>query len=213
MEKIKQKKVWVLSLALLLALAVVLAVIFLGKPPKTNKVPDQTTPTSQTSQTTPTSAPTQTSPTSPTEEIPIRGTLPADKPALVVNGKAVKAGDKRVEVIVDVVNNPGILGIDFDLYYDDSVMTLVDAQSALNLEGCVYTPAAYFKNPTTFLWDFQDATWTQDGTVLKLYFDIAADAPAGKHEIKILYSYGNIFDADFEAIDLGVKNGNITISE
>jgi hypothetical protein len=27
-----------------------------------------------------------------------------------------------------------------------------------------------------------------------------------------MYSYGNIFDADGKAIDLGVKNGNISIS-
>ena len=34
----------------------------------------------------------------------------------------------------------------------------------------------------------------------------------GKYEIKIMYSYGNVFDTELEAIDLGVKNGSITIS-
>ena len=43
-------------------------------------------------------------------------------------------------------------------------------------------------------------------------FDIAEDAPAGKYEIKIMYSYGNILGAELQAVDLGVKNGNITIS-
>ena len=212
---IKQKKVLILSLVALLVLVVVIALVFIGNPPKTNKGTDPTNPTGQTAatnqtgQTNPTS---QTAPTSPTEGIPIRGTIPADKPALVVKGTKAKAGDKQVEVIIDVVNNPGILGMDFDLYYDDSVMTLKEAKSLLDLEGCVYTPAAYYKNPTTFLWDFQDANWTQDGSVLKLYFDIAEDAPVGKHEIKIMYSYGNIFDAEGKAVDLGVKNGNISIS-
>ena len=191
MQIMKQKKMLVLSVALLLVLAVVLAVVLVGNQNKPN---DSAALKEQ------------------TENIPIRGMIPADKPALVVNGATAEAGAKRVEVIIDVVNNPGILGMDFDLHYDESVMTLVEAQSLLELEGCEYTPAAYYKNPTTFLWDFQDANWTQDGSVLKLYFDIAENAPAGKYEIKIMYSYGNILGADLEAADLAVKNGNITIS-
>lgn len=147
-----------------------------------------------------------------TEEVYIRGTIPPTKPALVVEGTKAKAGDQKVEVIIHVENNPGILGMDYDLYYDDSVMTLVDAQSVLEKEGCEYTAPAYYKNPTTFLWDFQDANWVEDGAFLKLYFDIADDAPAGKYEIKIMYSYGNIMDADLQPIDFGVKNGNISIS-
>jgi hypothetical protein len=194
-----KKKVLILSLAVLLVLVVAIALVFIGNPPKTNNGADSTNPTGQTSPI-------------PTESIPIRGSIPADKPALVVKDTKAKAGDKQVEVMIDVVNNPGILGMDFDLYYDDSVMTLKDAKSLLDLEGCVYTPAAYYKSPTTFLWDFQDANWTQDGAVLKLYFDIAEDAPAGKYEIKIMYSYGNIFDADGKGVDLAVKNGNISIS-
>lgn len=146
------------------------------------------------------------------EEVHVRGTIPATKPALVVNGTTATAGEKQVEVIIDVTNNPGILGMDFDLYFDDTVMTLTDAQSLLTQEGCEFTPAAYYKNPTSFLWDFQDINWTEDGAILKLYFDIAQDAPAGNYEIKIMYSYGNIFDANFEPIDFGVKNGNISIS-
>ena len=147
-----------------------------------------------------------------TEEVPVRGTIPPTKPALVVNGAKAEAGARQVEVTVDVVNNPGILGMDFDLYFDDAVMTLTDAKSLLSLEGCEFTPPAYYKNPTTFLWDFQDVNWVRDGAILKLYFDIAEDAPVGNYEIKIMYSYGNIFDADLEAIDFGVKNGYISIS-
>ena len=141
-------------------------------------------------------------------------TMVADeKPTLVVERTRAKAGEKQVEITIEVKNNPGILGIDFDLFYDESVMTLVDAQSTLAADGYTYTEPAYFRNPTTFLWDSQDATWTQDGVFLKLYFDIADTAPAGDHEIKIMYSYGNIFDTDLEAIDIGVKNGHISITQ
>jgi hypothetical protein len=201
MGKWSKKKVLVLSLVLLAVLAVILTAVLLWKPGKSGAGAKSTEPSEQTED------------TEEIKDVPIRGEIPADKPALVVKGTKAKAGDKQVEVIVEVVNNPGILGMDFDLYYDDTVLTLTDAQSLLEIEGCEYTPAAYYKNPTTFLWDFQDPNWTQDGAVLKLCFDIAENAPAGKYEIKIMYSYGNILGAELQAVDLGVKNGNITISE
>lgn len=141
-------------------------------------------------------------------EVPI----PATKPTLIVEGTTAKAGDKGVEILVKTANNPGILGIDFDLYYDDTVLTLTDAQSVLELDGCIFTAPAYYKNPTSLLWDFQDANWTEDGAFLKLRFDVSDAASAGEYEIKIMYSYGDIFDADLEPIDFGVKNGTITIS-
>lgn len=138
-------------------------------------------------------------------------TVPVTKTSLIVDGATAKAGDNNVEVVIRLEKNPGILGVDFDLYYDDSVMNLVNAISELNMEGCVYTPPAYYRNPTSFLWDFQDLNWTEDGNVLKLYFDISDTAPAGEYEVKIMYSYGNIFDANFEPIDVGVRNGNISV--
>lgn len=150
-------------------------------------------------------------PQADTEQELTQATIPDTRPALIVKSVKAKAGDKNVEILVNVANNPGILGIDYDLYYDDSVMTLVNAESTLDLEGCVYTPPAYYRNPTTFLWDFQDANWTEDGAFLKLYFDISDTAPAGEYEIKIMYSYGNIFDEAFEPVDMAVKNGYISI--
>lgn len=182
-------------LALLLAIATLFAAAFAM--------------TACSSEEAPTSEPTAESASGPPQ---IRGTIPATKPALVVNSAKAKAGDKAVEVTIAMANNPGILGMDFDLYYDDTVLTLTDAQSLLVQEGCEFTPAAYYKNPTTFLWDFQDAGWAEDGAILKLCFNIADDAPAGKYEIRIMYSYGNIFDENLEPIDVGVKNGNISIS-
>ena len=135
------------------------------------------------------------------------------EPTLLIRKTKAKAGDKNVEVVVEVKNNPGILGIDFDLYYDDSAVTLVKAKSELNLEGCSYTPPSYYRNPTTFLWDFQTANWTEDGVFLKLYFDISETASVGEHEIKIMHSYRNIFDEDGTPINVQVKNAYIFVEE
>lgn len=132
---------------------------------------------------------------------------------LSVKGTTVKAGDKAVTVTVDISGNTGILGMDFDVYYDADVMTLVDAKSAIDDPGCVFTPPAYYRNPTSFLWDFQDAGWGSDGTILTLTFDISETAPAGEYEVKLMYSYGNIFDADANPIDVKVMDATITVEE
>ena len=139
--------------------------------------------------------------------------LQETRPTLIVGSTKAKAGDEGVEVMVQILRNPGILGMDFDIYYDETVMTLTDAQSELQVEGYVYTPPAYYRNPTTFLWDSQDANWTSDGVFLTLRFDIAEDAPAGNYEVKLMYSYGNIFDGNLESIDVAVRNSNISIGE
>lgn len=132
---------------------------------------------------------------------------------LTVNGTTAKAGDKGVTVTVDISGNTGILGMDFDVYYDDAVMTLVNAESCIDDPESVYTPPAYYRNPTTFVWELSDAGWTADGTILTLTFDIPETAPAGEHEVKLMYSYGNIFDADAEPIDVKVVNATITVEE
>lgn len=151
----------------------------------------------------------------PVESVPNDDVSDSDitEPTLMIRKAKANAGNKNVEVIIEIKNNPGILGIDFDLYYDDSAMTLVNANSELNLEGCSYTPPSYYRNPTTFLWDFQDANWIEDGVVLKLYFDISETASIGEHEIKIMYSYGNIFDANGTPIDVKVINSYISVEE
>lgn len=132
-------------------------------------------------------------------------------PTIIVQGSKAKAGDKKIEVVIKIKNNPGILGMDFDLYYDDTVMVLTNSQSLLDLTGCSFTSPAYYRNPTTFLWDFQDLNWTEDGEFLKLEFDITKNISPGEYDIKLMYSYGNIFDGNGEPLDIEVKNGHIII--
>ena len=143
-------------------------------------------------------------------------TLPSEEPqptVLKVEDIAAKAGDKNVAVTVSVTGNPGILGMDFDVYYDDSVAVLTDARSELDVPGHSYTAPAYFRNPTTFLWDFEDGNWNADETILTLFFDIAENAEPGAYEVKLMYSYGNIFDNNGDPINVDVTNAVITVLE
>lgn len=131
---------------------------------------------------------------------------------LEVSGANCKAGTKNLDITVSVKNNPCILGLDFEVYYDDSVMTLIKSESLINSDGANFTTPAYYRNPTVFVWDFQDATWKNDEIILKLTFDVSNVAEKGDYVVGIKYSYGNIFDENGEPLSVSVKTGTIHIS-
>ncbi len=130
---------------------------------------------------------------------------------MIVESNSANPGDKNVEINILFKNNPGILGMDFDLYYDDSVMMLVDAVSFVNTDGCVFTQPKKYHTPSTFLWDFQDDVWDEDGIILKLLFNISETAHSGSYVIEVKYSLGNIFDMDFNPIIIYTNNGVLNI--
>ena len=130
---------------------------------------------------------------------------------IIVENNSAKPGDKNVEINVLFKNNPGIFGMDFDLYYDESVMTLIDTVSFVDIDNCVFTQPKKYHTPTTFLWDFQDDVWDRDGLFLKLLFNISETAQSGDYAIEIKYSLGNIFDKDFNPIIIYANNGMLNI--
>jgi len=205
------------GLKIILSVLLLVAILTMGACGSNNDV-DDTNPTEETSgeqqkESTDGSEekkPDESKPDLPSENIPDSEPV---EPILIVKGTTAKIGAKAIEVLVEIKNNPGILGIDFDFYYDESALKLVNSKSTLDVDGCNYTPPAYYRNPTTFLWDFQDANWNDDRVILQLYFDILNTAAVGEYEIKIMYSYGNIFDADGIPIDIKVENARIRVEE
>lgn len=132
---------------------------------------------------------------------------------IIVESSSAKTGGKNVEINILFKNNPKIFGMDFDLYYDDSVMTLIDAISFIDTDGCVFTRPKKYRSPSTFLWDFQDEVWDKDGMFLKLIFNISETAQSGDYAIEIKYSMGNVFDKDFNPIIIYTENGVLNISD
>lgn len=132
---------------------------------------------------------------------------------IIVESSSAKIGGKNVEINILFKNNPGIFGMDFDLYYDDSVMTLIDAISFIDTDSCVFTRPKKYHSPSTFLWDFQDGFWVRDGVFLKLLFNISEAAQSGDYAIEVKYSLGNIFDKDFNPIIICTENGVLNISD
>ena len=106
---------------------------------------------------------------------------------IIVEDNSANPGDKNVEVNILFKNNPGIFGMDFDLYYDESVMTLTDTVSFIDTESCVFTQPKKYHTPSSFLWDFQDDVWDKDGVFMKLFFDISETAQSGEYIVGVIF--------------------------
>ena len=133
-----------------------------------------------------------------------------NQPMLTLTDASGKAGD-TVTVKINLEKNPGILGAIFSVSYDSSVLTLTSASNGVTAEGVKYTAPSRFKDPTTFVYDAMDPTWTADGTVLTLTFRIAASAPKGEYAVTLNYDPYDFFDANGDPIYFAVADATIEV--
>jgi len=132
-------------------------------------------------------------------------------PAFVLSDVEATAGAKGVAVTVAVKNNPGILGLEFDISYDDSVLTLVGAENGVTADGYGYTEPSRFKNPSHFVWDAMDCNWTQDGAFLTLLFDVSATAANGEYNVTLEFDPDYVYDGNGESIVFTVVNAAVKV--
>ena len=133
-----------------------------------------------------------------------------NQPVLTLTDASAKAGS-TVTVNVNLENNPGILGAIFSISYDSSVLTLTAASNGVTAEGVKYTAPSRFKDPTTFVYDAMDPTWTEDGKILTLTFRISADAAKGEYAVTLSYDPYDIFDANGDPIYFAVADATIEV--
>ncbi len=136
------------------------------------------------------------------------------EPTFVVGNVSANAGDTGVEVAVKVVKNPGILGMTMKLEYDDSVMTLVEAENGEAFAPLKMTPPKKYKSGCNFVWYADDLADEDvvDGDILVLTFDVLENAASGTYPVTVKYTDGNIFDVNLDPISVDIKNGVFTIS-
>jgi hypothetical protein len=92
------------------------------------------------------------------------------------------------------------------------IMELLKGSSNhVTASGVQFTKNAQYKNPTTFAWDSQDMTWTEDGVILTLYFSVSPTAAKGEYNITLTYEDGDIADGNFTPIDMAVINAVIKV--
>ena len=127
-----------------------------------------------------------------------------------------KAGD-TIPVIVDLKENPGILGAIFSLEYDENAMKLVDAEAGEAVsEVLTLTHSKELSSGAKFVLDGLELNSDdiKDGTLLVLYFELYLDATPGKrYPLNLTHKPGNVIDADLKPVNVVLSQGFIEIKE
>lgn len=127
-----------------------------------------------------------------------------------------KAGD-TIPVVVELRENPGLLGAILTLEYDESAMTLVDVENGEAVADVLtLTHSKEFASGMNFVWDGLelDSSDIKEGTMLVLYFELSSDAIPGKrYPLKLDYKSGSIIDEDLNKVNLMISQGFIEIEE
>ena len=134
------------------------------------------------------------------------------QPAFQVQVPTVSAKPgERVQTQIVLANNTGILAMLFDLTYDTTRLKLT------HVEDCGLVAGAMFGQhltdmPYKLLWNSASAeNFTQDGALVKLEFEVLADAPAGLAEIRLAYAQENVFDVNLKDVPIQVVNGGVEV--
>ncbi|MBO5042593.1 MAG: InlB B-repeat-containing protein [Clostridia bacterium] len=131
---------------------------------------------------------------------------------VMVNSTTAKVGDNTVEVVISLLDNPGIASMKFNVLYD----------SSLTLKAVAFDPAfgAYvtapepYANPQSISLISPLSDINASGKMVTLSFEISQDVTASELlSIAVQLDAENIFDSDFESIDFTAISGYVEITE
>lgn len=116
-----------------------------------------------------------------------------------------------VAVNITLQDNPGISSLKVDVHYDDTILTLTGVTFAAEFGAYVTAPEPY-TNPQTISFVSPLQTVNQNGLFATLNFTIAETAGDGVNcQITVTYNEDDVFDGDFENIDLVINPGSIQV--
>lgn len=136
-------------------------------------------------------------------------TASADGITVSVGNIAAQSGESVV-VPVTISGNTGIAGALFSVKYDSALtLTAVNAGEAFNT--LTFTkPGKLDANPINLTYDGQDAD-TTNGVIAYLTF--TAPEAAGVYPVEISYNMGDIYDQDFNDLELTLVNGAVAVTQ
>ena len=132
-------------------------------------------------------------------------------PTLTVFSDTVSAGTTKNELPVIISNNPGILGMNLKLEYDDSVITVTRVSVGDAMADLSFTKPAVYKNGCNLVFYGTEVAEIIDGEAFILRFDVADDAPAGTYIIKL--SGTDVKNTEKENVVLEFVTGVITVTD
>lgn len=135
--------------------------------------------------------------------------------SIFVQTAKAKPGQSDVPVSVSIEHNPGILGLELSVEYDEDAMTLRSAESGEAIKDALtMTHSKGYASGCVFAWDGVEvkAEDVKDGTILTLYFDITSDAKNGTYPITV-QSEGTAVNNDLQEVAVSIHDGNVTIEQ
>ena len=135
----------------------------------------------------------------------------SDDASQLVVSKAEATSGKKVDVPIEIKNNPGIAGAIIEVSFDER-LTLVSAKEGDAFASLDYTKPGKYSNPCKFSWDSESGMSVSDGTVVILTFSIPDNIKSGTTlEVNCKYRPGDIYDEDLEDVHLETVNGILTV--
>jgi len=149
------------------------------------------------------------------EDEQIKEAIETGNPTLVVLSEEASAGE-NVIVFAALVNNPGILGMDLSISYDESRLSLNAVREGDAFGDSIsMSHTKGLKSGAHFMWSGEQVKQDQihDGIILGMEFNVKDEAAVGKTPIVLIKDVDGIYDNDLSIVDLTVKNGYITITK
>lgn len=130
--------------------------------------------------------------------------------AFTVSVDTVNATQAQSDIVVPVrlSGNPGISGFSFCVEYDTDNLVLVKSEITIDSGYKVIRETS--GDGLNLAWTGAD-TYTDNGTVANLYFNIVPDATVGKADIRIKYRDG--YDSFYKTVDGGEQDIAVVSSD
>ncbi len=120
---------------------------------------------------------------------------------------------QEVSVDISVINNPGILGMTLSLYYNDDT-EIVAVDEGIALDSLTFTPPGDFNdNPVNLLWDGMSDNDYSTGDIATVTFYVPKGIDEGTYELYLTYRPGDVFDENYDDLDVYISQGSITIKD
>ena len=127
------------------------------------------------------------------------GEVNPDAPQIMVQSNTASCGS-TVTLDVEIANNPGFSVLNVAFQYDTENLTLTQIENLLT--------SMTMTSGSTVVWDAAD-DYTEDGTLCRLTFEVAEDAPEGAYEIQVLFLSAS--NSDFEEITMQGVSGTLEV--
>lgn len=142
--------------------------------------------------------------------LPVDMIANAEATATIIAEEVWAASGSRVEMKVDITNNPGILGATLTVSWGEG-LNLVDDKNGDAFAGATYQgPSRYVNTGTNFMWYGSELEEIVDGTILKLTFEVSETA-ADSDELPVHISCKGVYDENQNPVTVTTIDGRIKI--